>query len=187
MSPLSLPRRSLFRHARPQHFTARTPALLGLSGFSPLSPEPFPQLHRCRLARPRTPDLLIVDERRLDEARGTVAGECPPIILLTGRQGAPQPPAEVVGIVKRPAGLHDLYRLLQQVFEDTPRGVPRVPTLIRAHCRRGAEEWDGALLTLSENGALLRSETAPPLGSRFELSFDLPASGPLALEGEAAY
>jgi hypothetical protein len=93
----------------------------------------------------------------------------------------------IVGAVKRPAGLHDLYRLLQQVFEDNPRATPRVPTHIRATCRRRGREWIGAVLSLSENGCLLRSPEPVLLGSQLELSFELPRVGPVELWAESAY
>ena len=128
-----------------------------------------------------------MDEHRLDDVRKKLDGESPPVILLTGRAGAPEPALEIVGVVKRPAGLHELYRLLQQVFEETPRGVPRVATRIPALCHRDGQAWEGSLLTLSENGGLLRCASNPPLGSLFAMRFELPGTGTLELEAEAAY
>jgi hypothetical protein len=137
-----------------------------------------------------TADLLLVDERRLGE---TVAAEeedgesAIPIVLLTGKQGAVGADPRIVGAVKRPAGLHDLYRLLQQVFEDTPRSTPRVATQLLARCAQGDRNWDGRVLSLSENGCLMRSSEAIPLGQRILLEFSLPGSERVCLEAEATY
>ncbi len=135
-------------------------------------------------------DLLLVDERRLAEAVAAGdddGGQRLPIILLTGRHGATDADPRVVGAVKRPAGLHDLYRLLQQVFEDTPRSTPRVATQLRARCEQGDRTWQGRVLSLSENGCLIRTPEPIPLGQRFQLEISLPGSGPVCLEAEAAY
>jgi hypothetical protein len=92
-----------------------------------------------------------------------------------------------VGAVKRPAGLHDLFRLVQQVFEDCPRTTPRLPTHLKVVCRRRGQEWNASLLSLSENGCLLRSPEPLPLGTRLELAFDLPRVGSMELWAEIAY
>ncbi len=70
------------------------------------------------------PDLLLVDERRLAEVMpgDTVGYDSVPIVLLCGRHGATGADPRIVGAVKRPAGLHDLYRLLQQIFPVAPTG-----------------------------------------------------------------
>ena len=44
-----------------------------------------------------------------------------------------------------------------------------------------------AVLSLSENGCLVRSSEPLVLGSRFDLQFDLPGRGTVALTGEVAY
>ena len=44
-----------------------------------------------------------------------------------------------------------------------------------------------ALVSLSENGGLMRSPEPPLLGSRLSLSFELPRSGLLELDAEIAY
>jgi hypothetical protein len=48
-------------------------------------------------------------------------------------------------------------------------------------------EWDASLLSLSENGCLMRSSEAVPLGSSIHLSFELPSAGPIELKAETAY
>jgi hypothetical protein len=134
------------------------------------------------------PDLMLVDERRLIEAEiYDGEDESPPIVLLCGRQGATGADRRVVGAVKRPAGLHDLYRLMQQVFEDTPRSTPRIATQLRARCEREERFWDGRVLSLSENGCLMRSPESIPLGQQVRLDLVLPKGQTVSLDAEAAY
>jgi hypothetical protein len=152
------------------------------------SPETLSEL---RASEPSlTVDLFLIDDRRLDEvdtAEEADAETAVPIVLLTGKQGASGADPRVVGAVKRPAGLHDLYRLLQQVFEDTPRSTPRVATRLLARCAEGDRSWESRVLSLSENGCLLRSPEAIALGQRIQLEFSLPGSGQVCLEAEATY
>ena len=135
----------------------------------------------------RRPDVRIVDERRLGEIDEREGEAAIPMIVLTGRHGVTGADSRIVGAVKRPAGLHELYRLVQLLFEDTPRTTPRALTHLRAHCRRRGVEWDASVLSISENGCLLRSPEAVPLGSSIHLSFELPAAGPIELKAETAY
>jgi hypothetical protein len=95
--------------------------------------------------------------------------------------------ARIIGAVGRPAGLHELYRLIQQAIEDTPRSTPRVPTHLPARCRRGELEWRGAVLSLSENGCLLRTPEPVSLGSQIEISFELPRAGTIETKAESTY
>ena len=83
--------------------------------------------------------------------------------------------------------MHDVYRVAQQLLEDTPRSTPRVPVHLAARCHREGKEWLAVVLSLSENGCLLRTPEPLLLGTRLELSFDLPRSGALRLEAENAY
>jgi hypothetical protein len=73
--------------------------------------------------------------------------------------------------------MHELYRLIQQLTEDTPRSNPRVPTHLPARCKSDGKEWTSTMLSLSENGCLVRSPEPLSLGRRLELSFELPRSG----------
>ena len=132
------------------------------------------------------PDLYIVDERNLAEVPDD-GGPPIPIVVLTGRYGVTGADVRIAGAIPRPAGLHELYRLVQQVLEDTPRTTPRVPTHIPARCVCQSKEWQGALVSLSENGGLMRSPEPLLLGSRFLLNFELPLSGPIELDAEIAY
>ncbi len=108
-------------------------------------------------------------------------------IVLTGQRGVTGVDSRIVGAVRRPAGPHDTYRLLQQVLEEIPRSVPRVPTYLVTRCTRRGQEWRAAVLSLSENGCLLRSPELLPLGALLHLHFELPQVGPIEVEAEAAY
>ena len=182
-----LPQRTLVAHARPEAFASRTQLMMSRLGYVIVPVEEFEERYPPEDFDAPRPDLRIVDERRLGEVDDAY-GEAPiPMVVLTGRQGVTGADSRIVGAVKRPAGLHDLYRLVQQLFEDTPRSTPRVPTHLRARCRRKGVEWDAALLSLSENGCLLRTPEAVPLGSTIHLSFELPSAGPIELRAETAY
>ena len=179
-----LSHRVLVTHSAPEALAPITRVILGKLGYAILTPEEFESLAQS-MERVR-PDLRIVDERNLFEVP---EDETPsvPIIVLTGRHGTTGVDSRIVGAVQRPAGLHELYRLLQQVLEDTPRTTPRVPTHLNAHCSKDGREWNGAVLALSENGCLLRSPEPLLLGSRIDLSFELPKAGAINLQAEVAY
>ena len=187
MKPNSLPRRRLVAYAPKQAFVDKTVPILGRLGYRILTSEEFSQQAEDDELSPPRPDLHIVDERRLAEVPED-EGESPiPIIVISGRHGVTGADPRIVGAVRRPAGLHDLFRLLQQTFEDQPRTVPRVSMHLRAVCRLRDQEWSALLLSLSENGCLLRSPEPLPLGTRLDLAFDLPKVGPMKLCAEAAY
>ena len=182
MSSVPLPQRVLVTHAAPAAFAPATLSILSKLGYAIVEPEVF-----ARLADEYDrPDLYIVDERSLAEVPDD-GGSPIPIVVLTGRHGVTGADVRIAGAIKRPAGLHELYRLVQLVLEDTPRTTPRVPTHIPARCRHQDKEWQSALVSLSENGGLMRSPEPPLLGSRLSLSFELPRSGPLELDAEIAY
>ena len=157
-------------------------AILAKLGYAILMPEEF------ELLQPdgASPDLRIVDERNLaevpDEEEPSV-----PIILLTGRHGATGVDSRIAGAIRRPAGLHELFSLAQQILEEKPRAAPRVPTHLAARCSSKGHEWKGSVLSLSESGCLLRTPESLTLGSTLELCFELPRTGPLTVEAECAY
>lgn len=165
----------------------RTSVILARLGYPLVSAEDF-EVARQTESDLRA-DILLVDERRLEDAQRfeDEAGVAPPIILLTGQYGVKSADARVIAGIKRPAGLHDLYSLMQQIFEETPRSTPRVMTQLRARCARRDQLWDSRVLSISENGCLLRSAESVPLGQSIRLELDLPGSGPVSLEAEAAY
>jgi len=184
MNVEDIPRRILLTHAAPEAFTEMSRTILTKLGYALVTPEEFPA---CSESMARgVPDLRIVDERSLAEVPED-GFPAVPIIVLTGRHGVTGADPRIVGAIRRPAGMHDLYRLAQEVLEDNPRTTPRVPTHLQARCHRDGKEWTGAVLSLSESGCLLRSTVPQMLGSLFTLSFALPRVGTLELEGEVTY
>jgi len=137
----------------------------------------------------RPPDVQVVEEPRLCEIFETTAASSIPTVVLTGWRGAP-PEVDgriVVAAVRAPAGLHELYRVLQQALEEKPRTVPRVATRLQARCRRDSMEWDARVLSLSENGCLIKSTVVPPLGTVLNLTFDLPDGPRVETQASASY
>src|SRR5262245_37789045 len=180
----TLPQRLLVTHAGPEAYAPMARAILANLGYRTVEPEDFPAA-AAELGLDR-PHLRLVDERTLAEIE---MEEDPPvpIVMLCGRHGVSGVDPRIVGAIRRPAGLHEIYRLVQQVLEDTPRSTPRVPTHLTARCRRNGREWRGSVLSLSENGCLLRSPEPLLLGSRISLGIELPRSGKLELDAEIAY
>lgn len=180
-------KRTIIYDAPSESLGPRTEVILARLGYPLVSADEF------EAARQRAPDLradlMLIDERRLDDAERfeDETGVAPSIILLTGQHGVTGTDARVIAGIKRPAGLHDLYCLMQQIFEDTPRSTPRVQTQLRARCARRDRFWDSRVLSLSENGCLMRSAESVPLGQSIRIDLDLPGSGPVSLEAEATY
>ncbi len=174
--------RVLLSHAGPEAFAPMTRVILGKLGYLILLPQEFESIEDLEGTRPL---VRLLDERQLGELPDD--GDGIPVIVITGRHGTSGADARIAGAVRRPAGMHELYRLIQQLTEDTPRATPRVPIHIPARCRRDGKEWRGALLSLSENGCLVRSPEPLSLGGRIQLSFELPRVGRLELEAETAY
>jgi hypothetical protein len=172
----------LLSHARAEAYAPMTRVILGKLGYLILTPEELESIEGAEEIRPV---VRLLDERQLAEIPDDHDGV--PIIVITGRHGATGADSRIAGAVRRPAGMHELYRLIQQLTEDTPRSTPRVPTHISVRCRRGEEEWATAMLSISENGCLMRSPEPLNLGGRVELSFELPRAGRLELEAETAY
>ena len=186
-TPTAPSTRTILLHASRDALAPMTDVILAKLGYAIVDSGAFEQM---RSEQPELgPDVLLVDERRLVEATAWVEGEDDevPIVLLTGQHGATGADRRIIGAVKRPAGMHDLYRLLQQVFEDTPRSTPRIATQLRAQCSRGPRSWEGRVLSLSENGCLMRSPEEIPLGQKIQLSVELPRAGGIRVEAEAAY
>ena len=184
MAAPTLPNRLLVSHAAPEAFAPLARNILAKLGYRIVDPEDF-EAAAAELGVQR-PDLRLVDERSLADA-GEEEDPPVPIVVLCGRHGVTGADPRVVGAIRRPAGLHEIYRLVQQVLEDTPRSTPRVPTHLPARCQRDGREWRGAVLSLSENGCLLRSPEPLLLGSRIGLGFELPRAGKLELDAEIAY
>ncbi len=177
-------RRLILAHARDEAFVPLARVILGNMGYSILSEEDWAGLPPG--LQGRAPDLRIVDERRLGEIP---EDEDPPVpmIVLSGRQGVTGVDPRILGAVRRPAGLHELFRLIQQALEEVPRSTPRVATNLPARCRQQEREWRGSLLSLSENGCLLRTPEPLNLGSEVSISFELPRAGVIEASAETAY
>ena len=178
-------RRLLVTHAQPEAFAPLARSILARTGYRIVSVEELDQLPPS--IGLRRPDLRLVDERRLAEVPEDGEGGNVPIILLTGRHGVSGVDPRIVGAVARPAGLHELYRLVQMVLEESPRNTPRVPTHLPARCRRDGREWTASILSLSENGCLLRCAEPVTLRTEVELEFALPRAGSLWTPAEVAY
>lgn len=167
----------------------------GARSFSPLAAKILPKIgyemvpiERYAELADRPPDVQVCAEERLCEIFETTAASSIPTIVLTGWRGVPAVDGKiVVGAVRAPAGLHELYRVLQEALEETPRSVPRVPTRLKARCRRDSMEWDARVLSLSENGCLIKSSVVPPLGAVIDLSFELPRIGAIETQASASY
>jgi len=186
MQARKLSSRTLVAYTGSDAFVDRTQIILARLGYRIIDAGDYESV-REELGERAVPDLLVVDDRRLDDVpRSGDLAEIP-MVLLSGRGDVSTKSAQVLGSVKRPAGLHELYRLVQQIFEDSPRSTPRVDTDIPVQCDWRGRRWQGSLISISDNGGLLQGFESLVLGSRFELSFALPETGPLALEADVAY
>jgi len=121
-----------------------------------------------------TPDLRIVDERHIDRIPAEDYLPRTPVLLLTGGTRAAWRDRRVVGSVPRPAMLKDLYPILQQTLEDTPRVAVRAPTELPGRCTQSDRRWMGAVVSLSENGCLFRTNQMLATDKRLNLLFPLP-------------
>jgi hypothetical protein len=178
------PRRILVTHAAPEAVSGVSRTVLARLGYALMTPEEFAESPAA--AEHRLPDLRLVDERRLAELPEDSSSAIP-IIVLAGRHGVTGADSRIAGAIRRPAGLHELYRLVQEVLEDTPRATLRVATHLKAVCSAGSQEWRGVVLSLSETGCLLRSPEPQLLGSILRLDFVLPRTGKLGLDAEVTY
>ena len=129
----------------------------------------------------RAPDLVIVDAERASELAGL-----PAILLYARGTNVPWAPS-AVGSIERPAGFHDLYRLVQTALEPNPRATPRVSTSIRARVRDHGSDAVAHVVSLSRGGCLLRRDNPPDPGDEIALEFELPRCGALQLVGRTVY
>lgn len=178
-------RRLLVAHAQPEAFAPLARSILARTGYRIVAVEEMSHLPPGMASR--RPDLRLVDERRLGEVPDEGEAGSVPIILLTGRHGVTGIDPRIVGAVARPAGLHELYRLLQTILEERPRSTPRVPTHLPARFRREGREWTASVLSLSENGCLVRCSEPVHLRTDIEIEFPLPRAGTIWTPAEVAY
>jgi hypothetical protein len=122
------------------------------------------------------PDARIVESGRLSRL-GADASE--PVILIGGPRSHAADDPRAIGVVRRPAGLLDLYALLQAALEEHPRMAPRISTALPARSLRDGVDTPGAILSLSEKGCLLRSASRLPGFGPVHLQFMLPDQGPI--------
>ncbi len=183
MSPVDeMPRRTLVSLAPPYAFAPMARALLARLGYVILEADAYAEQCPDEL-----PDAYLVDDRELADVPDN-GGIAIPVIALVGRRGVNGVDSRVRGAIPRPAGLHELYRVLQEVLEDTPRSTPRVHTHLAVRCfAEGVGAWKATLVSLSENGCLLRTPESLLLGSKLELRVDLPRHGEFELHAEVAY
>ena len=80
-----------------------------------------------------------------------------PIVVLTGRHGVTGADQRIVGAIRRPAGMHELYRLIQQVMEETPRSTPRVPTHLPVSMLKGSSIFSTRPVVATTPTAMARS------------------------------
>jgi hypothetical protein len=121
--------------------------------------------------RAEAPDARILAAGRLSRLRADATS---PIVLIGGPRSWGGDDPRVIGVVRRPVGLVDLYRALQEALEVHPRAVPRVPVLLAARSLREGTGTPGAILSLSERGCYLRSVSSPPGDGTLRLQFRLP-------------
>jgi hypothetical protein len=167
--------------ARPEAYVPMTRSILGRIGYAIVSPSEWQT--NADLAGV-SPGLCLVDERQL-----TAGAELPPVplVVLCGKGPVEREDRRVVGVVAKPAGLHELYRLFQQALEPIARAHLRALTNLPVRLRRDGRAWHGALLSLSENGCLVRSAEPLELGTELEVGFELPRAGWIETKAETSY
>jgi hypothetical protein len=167
------PRVCIASHASESDYVPTSRALLWKLGYSLVPAE-----------EAEAPELRVVREDRLGELPEHAAA---PIILITTGRQAKRGGKHVVGTVRRPAGLHELYRLIQAALEETPRSVPRVPASLEARATSETNEWKLTVESLSENGCLVAGPMLPPLDTQLELRIELPWGESVDATAVAAY
>ena len=174
-------RRLILSLARPEAYVPLARAILGRMGYAIVSPEEWKQSPALAV---RSPELCIVDDRQLADLPAEAST---PLVLLCGKGQPAFADRRVVGAIARPAGLHELYRLFQQSLETVARSALRVPTNLPVRLRSAGREWQGSVLSLSENGCLVRSPEPMDLGAELEVAFELPRSGLIETRAETSY
>jgi hypothetical protein len=177
-------RRLILSFARRAAYVPLARAILGRIGYAIVTEDEW---RESDVLAPRTPELGVVEDRRIGELPQEDTFTGLPLIVISSRGGPPVEDRRVVGAIPRPAGLHELYRLLQQALETTARSAVRVPTNLPVRMRRAGREWQGSVLSLSENGCLVRTPEPMTLGAELEVAFELPRGGLIETRAESAY
>jgi len=177
-------RRLILSIARPTAYVPLARAILGRIGYAIVTDTEW---RETELAS-RTPELAIVEDRLFEELPDEAPFASLPLIVIASPNGsAPYEDRRVVGAVPRPAGLHELFRLLQRALESPARNALRIPTNLPVRLRRDGHEWQGAVLSLSENGCLVRTPEPMRLGTELDVAFELPRIGMIETRAESAY
>jgi hypothetical protein len=176
------PRATVAVHAPTRAFAAGTETALGRLGYHLVRAESAE--HEEDASRF---SIRIVDDRQLEEVPVEGNGHALPIILLTGPRGPIASDARTVGTVLRRAGLKEVFALLQETLEATPRSVPRIPTSLPARCIHGNHGWAGAIRSISEKGCLFHSTERLEPDRRIDLHFALPSEGLLQIPAQPSY
>jgi hypothetical protein len=159
-------------YASPQAFAPRTRAALAGLGYRLIAASTRGRFDDDSWH----PSLRIVDDRHLDKLPEENYLPRTPVIVLCGPRHRPRSrrDSRVVGEVARPAGLGELYPLIQQALEKHPRKSARAATQIPARCTRSDRRWMGAILSLSVGGCLFKTRSDMTPGLEFNLLFPLP-------------
>jgi hypothetical protein len=113
------------------------------------------------------------------ELRRIPGQEPQPVIRLQGRraEGPRGHDPRVVATLRQPAPLGEVYRALQLALEEHPRRVPRAALVLPARFVADERDWPGAVVSLSEDGCLVRSGRPFGPDRRLRLWFPLPDRG----------
>jgi hypothetical protein len=166
--------RTILSLSPPSSYAPLARIMLSQAGYSIISEQRW-EAHYANVRR--APDLVIVDAERVSELAGL-----PGVILYAHGRSVPWAPS-AVGTIERPAGFHDLYRLVQAALEPNPRATPRVNTRIPARCKGD----EAQVVSLSRGGCLLQHANPPEPGEEVSLEFDLPRLGTVELVGRTVY
>jgi PilZ domain len=123
------------------------------------------------------------------ELRRIPGQERQPVIRLDGRR-AERPRGDdprVVATLRQPAPLGEVYRALQLALEEHPRRVPRAALVLPARFVAGERDWPGAVVSLSEDGCLVRSSRSVAPDRRLRIWFPLPGRGLVQLAAQPLY
>lgn len=185
MAPKPSDDRVLLSHVAPELYAPMTRLLLAKLGYLILSPEELASIEGADALRPV---LLLLDERQVSDL--PAADHAVPILMVTPQDvdgDARVDDVRVAGVVQCPVQSQELFRMIQQLTERTPRSTPRVECKLAARCRQHDRSWSAELLMISENGALLAGGEMPKPGTRLRVAFELPESGRLQFDADVAY